>query len=139
MLRDISNSLKVSTAISPVNAGSGDTPIVSSIIDTKGFDSLMFAIAMGSLADANATFTTLVEDGDSDTLADNAAVADAQLDGTEAGASFTFAHDNSTRKIGYHGNKRYVRLTITPSGNTGDVYLSAVAIQGHAHAEPVAQ
>jgi hypothetical protein len=50
-----------------------------------------------------------------------------------------FGDDNETRKLGYVGNKRYVRLTITPANNTGDTFFSAVAIQGHAHAGPVAQ
>lgn len=137
-MRDLHNHIKVSRAISPVNAGSGDTAIVSQIIDTKGFESLEFLIATGSLADADATFTVLVEDGDVSTLTDNAAVADANLLGTEAEASFTFGDDNEVRKIGYRGNKRYVRLTITPANNTGDVYVSAVAVQSHAAAGPVA-
>lgn len=137
-MRDIHNKLKVSRAISPQNPGSGDTPIVSQIIDMQGYDSLEFLIATGSLSDANATFTVLVEDGDVDTLTDNAAVSDDNLLGTEALAGFQFDDDNEVRKIGYRGSKRYVRLTITPSGNTGDVYVSAVAVQMHAQVEPVA-
>lgn len=128
-MRDLHNNIKVSRAISPQNPGSGDTPIVSQIIDTKDYETLEFLIATGSLSDANATFTVLVEDGDVSTLTDNAAVADADLLGTEAAASFQFDDDNEVRKIGYRGSKRYVRLTITPSGNTGDVYVSAVAVQ----------
>ena len=39
-----------------------------------------------------------------------AAVADADLIGTEAEAGFTFfADDGETRKLGYIGNKRYTR------------------------------
>ena len=63
---------------------------------------------------------------------------DAELVGTEAEAGFAFGDDDEVRKIGYKGTKRYVRLTITPSGNTGDVYVSAVAVQMHAHVAPVA-
>ena len=136
-MRDLHNNVKVSRAISPVNE-TGTTALVSQIIDTKDYDSLEFVIATGSLADANATYTVLVEDGDNASLTDNAAVVDAQLIGTEAGAAFQFDDDNEVRKIGYIGNKRYVRLTITPVGNSGDSYISAVAVQGHAHAAPVA-
>lgn len=136
--QDLYNSIKVARAISPQNPGSGDTAIVSQIIDRDGFDGLTFAIATGSLSDANATFTVLVEDGDVSNLSDGAAVGDSLLLGTEAAASFQYDDDNETRKIGYIGNKRYVRLTITPSGNTGDVYVSAVALLHNARVSPVA-
>ncbi|MCH8853936.1 MAG: hypothetical protein IID41_14985, partial [Planctomycetes bacterium] len=59
-----------------------------------------------------------IEEGDDSGLSDAAAVADVHLLGTEAGAGFTEADDNVTRKIGYIGNKPYVRMTITPSGIT---------------------
>ena len=136
-MRDLHNNVKISRALSPVTI-TDDTAQVSEIIDTRGFDSLEFAIATGTLADADATFTVLVEDGDDSGLSDNAAVADAELLGTEADASFTFAEDDSVFKIGYVGSKRYVRLTITPANNTGNAPLSVVAIQGNAHQSPVA-
>ena len=135
-MRDLYNQLTIRRAISPGVAVTDNTAFVSQIIDRQGFDSLVFAINTGSLADANATFTVLVEDGDAANLSDNAAVADAELNGTEALAGFQFDDDNETRKIGYVGNKRYVRLTITPAGNTGDIYLSALAILGNASLQP---
>ena len=52
-------------------------------------------------------------------------MAAADLLGTTAGASFTFSDDNKIAKIGYIGSKRYVRLTVTPSNNTGAVLISA--------------
>ena len=96
----------------------------------------MFAIATGSIADADATFTVLVEDGDNSALSDAAAVADAELNGTEALAAFQFDDDNETRKIGYIGNKRYVRLTITPAANASAAVICAVAILGNASLQP---
>lgn len=124
---DMFNCIDLKRAISPQNDG-GDTPLVSEIIDLQGNSCLTFAIATGSLADAGATFTALVEEGDAANLSDAAAVADGDLLGTEALASFTQASDNKCFKIGYKGIKRYVRLTITPSGNAGDAYISALAI-----------
>jgi len=135
-MRDLYNQLTIRRAISPGVAVTDNTAFVSQIIDRQGFDSLVFAINTGSLADANATFTVLIEDGDAANLSDNAAVVDAELNGTEALAGFQFDDDNETRKIGYIGNKRYVRMTITPAGNTGDIYLSAVAILSHASLQP---
>ena len=60
----------------------------------------------------------------------------ADLLGTAALAGFTFADDNATRKIGYKGAKRYVRLTITPANNASAALFGAVAILGHAQLAP---
>lgn len=136
-MRDLYNHLTFRRAISPVSVAD-NTAAVSQIIDVQGFDSLVFAIATGSLADADATFAVLVEDGNDSGLSDAAAVIDAELNGTEAAAGFQFDDDNETRKIGYIGNKRYVRLTITPSANASAALISAVAVLGNASLQPTA-
>jgi len=137
-MRDLANHMTVRRAISPAAAITDNTAFVSQIIDRAGYESLMFAITTGALADADATFTALVEHGDAANLSDAAAVPDSQLTGTEALASFTFAHDDATRKIGYVGGKRYVRLTITPAGNSGNAFVAAVAILSHPRFAPAA-
>ena len=137
-MRDLANHLSVKRAISPAAAITDNTAIVSQIIDKAGFESLMFAILIGALVDADATFTVLVQHGDQANLSDAADVPDSQLTGTEAAAGFTFAADDSTRKIGYVGPKRYVRLTITPAGNSGNVFVSAAAILSDTRYWPVA-
>lgn len=129
------NNIHLARAISPVSV-SDTTAQVSQIIDRKGYGSLTFAIATGSIADADATFTVLVEDGDAANLSDAAAVADAELLGTEVLAAFQFDDDNECRKIGYTGSKRYVRLTITPVANASAAVLCAVAILGHPQVAP---
>jgi hypothetical protein len=136
-MRDLASNVKISRAISPVSV-SDNTALVSQIISTKGFNSLMFAILIGAVADADATFAVLVEHGDSDTLADAAAVPDSMLNGLESEAAFQFDSDNGTREIGYVGDKDYVRLTITPSANAGAALIAAAAIQGHAASAPAA-
>ncbi len=138
MKRDLFNHIHPLRAISPVASAADNTPIVSEIIDTKGFDSLTFVIATGALPDADATFTVLVEDGNAANLSDAAAVAAENLLGTAALAGFSFADDNETRKIGYVGAKRYARLTITPGANTSASLVSAVAVLGHPHLGPTA-
>lgn len=135
-MKDSFNENEVRRMISPTR-GTGNTPLVSQIIDLQGKESMLIAIAIGTLADADATFTTLVEHDDDSALGSAASVPDAQLLGTESGASFTFANDDEVRKIGYIGDKRYVRLTITPASNdAGNHDLSAVAILGHARKGP---
>lgn len=80
----------------------------------------------------------LLEEGDVSNLSDAAAVADADLLGTEALAAFQFDDDNEVRKLGYKGHKRYTRLTITPVANASAAVLSAVAVLGHPASAPTA-
>jgi hypothetical protein len=129
-MRDFASTVHVVRAISPQAAQADNTPIVSQIINRAGYDGLVFAINNGANTDTNATFTTLIEHGDQSNLSDAVAVADAQLSGTEAQASFTAASDdNKVFKIGYVGTKQYVRLTITPAGNdSGNIFVNAVAL-----------
>lgn len=139
-MRDFANSIEVRRAISPAAATTDNTAYASQIIDRAGYDKLVYAINLGAIADADATFTVLVEHGDASNLSDAAAVPDSQLTGTEASAGFTFADDNKVRKIGYVGSKRYSRLTVTPVNNTGNVFLSAIAIlSGGRYNAPAAQ
>ncbi len=136
-MRDsLHSNVKYSTAFAPLSQ-SDNTPMVSEIIDTRGFDSLEFIILAGIMADADVTHTILVEDGDDSSLSDNAAVIDDQLLGTEVLASFSFDDDGEIRKIGYIGAKRYVRMTITPAGNTGAEVVAVLAAQSNADFRPV--
>lgn len=133
-MRDGLSTKRFRPLIAPVAAVTNDTAAVSSIIDVLGYDKVTLAIVTGTDADADATFTALLEEGDASNLSDAAAVADAdmvsQTAGTapEAAASYTFADDAETRAIGYIGNKRYIRLTVTPASNTGNFFVAGVAI-----------
>ncbi|MBU1567712.1 MAG: hypothetical protein KJ630_19070 [Proteobacteria bacterium] len=135
-MRDLHNNIDVRAAISPQDT-TDNTALVSEIIDCAGYDGMEFAISAGTLTDANATFTVLVHEDSDSALATASAVADAQLLGTEALASFTFAGDDDVTKIGYIGNERYVRLTVTPAGNSASALISAVAIMGYPKLMPV--
>jgi len=128
MRTDLFNSINLKRGISPYDHATGDAAVVSQIIDMQGIDSLVFAIATGSLADVDATFTVLVEESDDAAMGSANAVADADLLGTEALASFTFAGDDKCYKIGYKGSKRYVTCTITPANNTGSTLMCVIAI-----------
>jgi hypothetical protein len=44
--------------------------------------------------------------------------------------------DNLIKKIGYIGGKRYVQATITPTNNTGNVFLAALWILGKNNMRP---
>lgn len=135
-MKDLMNSINLLPVINPAATAANDTALVGAIIDRRNYESLTYVIHTGSLPDVDATFTVLLEESDDSGMSGATAVADIDLIGTEALASFTFAHDNSLRKLGYNGGKRYTRLTITPSGNGSVSYLSALAILGHPHATP---
>lgn len=134
-MKDLHNNIKTSRAISPVSVAD-NTPLVSQILDTANFNANELLIATGSIADADATFTVLIEESDNSDLSSGNAVADADLLGTEAQASFQFDDDNETRKIGYIGSKRYIRATITPANNASAALISAIWLQSGARVAP---
>lgn len=138
-MRDQANNLTVRPVIAPAaNADLGTTPLVGTVIDRAGYESLTYAIITGTLSDANATYAVLLEESDDSGMSGATAVADADLIGTEAAAGFTYANDGVTRKLGYVGNKRYTRLTITPTGaDSGNSPIAPVAILGRPHLAPV--
>lgn len=143
-MRDMTNNIQVKRVISPVSVAD-NTAQVGQIIDRLGSESLTYLIATGSIADADATFAVLLEESDASDMGGAAAVADADMisqtsgSAPETAAGFQFDDDNEVRKLGYIGNKRYTRLTITPSANASAALLSAVAVLGHPSKAPVTQ
>lgn len=131
---DMVNDIDVKRAISPVSVAD-NTAQVSEVLDMKGAHAAALIIATGSIADADATFAVLIEDSDA-SGSGFAAVSDDNLIGTEALAGFQFDDDNECRKIGYIGSKRYVRATITPTGNASAALISAVWLRGHLENAP---
>lgn len=136
LLDTLHNQVKYSRGISPVAAVTNDTAFVSQILDTANFGSAEFIWIAGSIADADVTFTLLVEHGDDASLTDAAAVDDVHLLGTEASAAPLLSSDNKVGKIGYIGPKRYVRVTITPANNTGNIFLAGIWAQGNPRKGP---
>lgn len=141
MRADLHNNIKAVRGISPAAAVTDNTAFVSQIVDTAGFNSVEFIGQFGAIADADCTFTVLVEDGDAANLSDNAAVDDQYLLGVEAmvdgsGNQLRYDSDDKTFKIGYAGPKRYVRVTVTPAANSGNIFLAGVWVLGHPRTGP---
>lgn len=130
MRRDLMNSVHPVVSTAPV-IPTAATAIVGAIIDTQGYSSLTYLIALGTMAAAAVTGTVLMEAGDDAALSDAVAVPDAELVGSEALAGFIQSDDGETRKIGYVGVKRYVRLTITPTSNDAALPIAVLALLGH--------
>lgn len=129
--REIHNVTHYVPLIAPVAARTDNTAITSAIIDTAGYNACELVIVTGTNTDSNATFAVTVAESDASNMSGSNAVAASQLVGTTALASFQFDDDVECRKIGYFGTKRYVQLTVTPSGNdSGNIFLAGVAVLG---------
>jgi hypothetical protein len=139
-MRDQAHNLTLRPVIAPAaNSNLGTTPLVGSIIDRLGYQSVTYGIITGTLSDVDATYTVLLEESDAANMDSANAVADADLIGTESAAGFTHANDGVARKLGYIGNKRYTRLTITPAAaDSGNSPIAAIAILGGPDVRPVA-
>jgi hypothetical protein len=79
-----------------------------------------------------------MEHGDDPALADTSAPLTTDLVGTLALAGFLSANSNVTRKLGYMGSKRFLRLTVTPTSNTGNLFVAGVAVLGQPRGTPAA-
>ncbi|NMF98392.1 hypothetical protein GPA27_13455 [Aromatoleum toluolicum] len=121
------NCINVKRVISPASVAD-NTAQVGQIIDHQNVSAATYIIATGSLGDAGAEFTTLLEESDASDMSGATAVADADLLGTEALASFIQSDDDKCFKLGYKGTKRYTRLTITPANNATASLLAAVCV-----------
>jgi hypothetical protein len=124
---DLHSQITVKPLINPAATPADNTPIVSAIIDRKDYEGVELVVNCGSIPDADVTYAALLEEGDAANLSDAAAVAAAPgLVG--ALPAIQFDSDNKTFNFGYQGSKRYVRLTLTPSNNSGASLLGGVAI-----------
>lgn len=95
------------SAVLPVGATvAGASPATGVIIDRKGYDSASWFILLA--AAGQPTYT--MHDGDAANLSDAAAV-DASLILQDA-----YGAGSTVHKVGYLGNKRYVRLYHTGTG-----------------------
>jgi len=129
-MRDQMSQFHPVVAVQPGTTTSDNTPIVSSIIDVMGFGSLTFLILLGALADADATFSVKWEHGNAANLSDATEATENDMCGTLELAGFTAADDGKARKIGYCGNKRFHRITITPAGNAAAANVAVLALLG---------
>lgn len=126
--RDILSHLDVVKVIAPIDV-TDNTPSVGAIIDMADYLGGFYMIGSGVLADAGATWTALLEESDASDLTGSNEVDDVDMlpagTGQEAAASFTQANDGAVKTLGYVGNKRYHRLTITPANNASSGPMTA--------------
>lgn len=136
-MRDMHSNITVVAAIAPqtvstTGAAGGRT---SGIIDRRGYDAVEFFAARGVSAAATDTVNFLLTEANA-TNATFTSVADADLRGTEAGAVM-LGSTAAVSKLGYVGNKRYLKLKLYGLGTATSI-VSAVAALGSPAAAPVA-
>lgn len=134
--QDIASSVKVTGAFNPAAALTANAANNGVIIDTQGFESVMVALQSGVITDG--AFAYKLQEGDVSNLSDAADVATTDYITSFGTGSFALTDDNVTKKIGYRGAKRYVRVVITQSGATTGGFISALAILSAAKNTPVA-
>lgn len=143
-MRDFLHSVLAKRAISSTRV-TDNTAQVSQIINMQGFEAALFAINIGTIADADATFTVLLEESDAADLSGSNAVADTDMISEtvgvapEAAASFQFDSDNQVRTLGYIGGRQYIRLTVTPANNTGNADFGAMCLLSRSGLRPTVQ
>ena len=107
-----------------------DAVETTAAIDRFGYGSLLILMMTGALTTAAAKFAVKVQHNDVKADAD-AGWSDAVEDEVLGDSfSFTGANDNKLYQAAYAGNKRYVRLHITPSANVGAWSIVALGILG---------
>ena len=134
-MKDLFNQINPKQCISPVSEAA-NTAHVGSIIDKSGYESLTYIISTGSIGDAGAEFTVLLEEDSAANMGTATAVDDKDLLGTEVLASFIQSDDDKCFKLGYIGSKRYTRLTITPTNNGTAALFGVVALLGNPQLAP---
>ncbi len=119
--------------VSPVVAAKMATRtanVTGEVVDLAGYDSVTFVVMSGTLTDG--TYTTALkesDDGSTFTTVDSSQILGGNV-------SFAATDDDTVKKLGYVGGKRYVRLDITVSGATSGGVIGAIAVRANARHAP---
>lgn len=134
-MKDMHSNIKVLHAITPAAVGTSGIAggKLSGIIDRRGYGSVEFVFSYSTSATVADTITPVVYEaaatGDSFT-----SVADADLIGSETAIALTAA---GSSKIGYRGNKRYLKLRLFGTGHATGLVAASVILGNPNIAPPV--
>jgi hypothetical protein len=127
-VRDIRSNFK--PILAQTNVISTDTTTDGVSIDTADFDGgIMFLFDCTAYTDG--TYTPVLEQSTTGAFAgEETAIADANLQGTEAGAAISAATVEAAvlPSIGIVGTDRYVRCTITSASTSTGATISVIAV-----------
>jgi len=127
---DIQNNIPLVTSAAAALTSSDNTamtaPSGTTGYNTQGFSAVNLLIASATLADADATFAVEIRESET-TNGTYTAVADADLVALETTVGFVFSEDNVVKQITVIPRKQFVRVVITPTGNSGAAPFTVVA------------
>lgn len=135
-MRDMHNNIKIVHGITPQAVGTtgASNGKLSAVVDRRGYDAAEFVYSSGTSASVADTITPVLMESDSTTTGTFTSVAAADLLGTEAALTLTAA---ATGKVGYQGNKRYLRARLYGVG-TATAIVAGTFILGEPSRAPVA-
>lgn len=130
---DLHNSIEVRRVVAPVAIGANATK-TGKIIDRQGYAGVEFIASYGAVTTTGTIATLVAFEGD--VTGTMTSVADADLLGTEALASLPVqatartsgVGKNVSKKLGYKGSKRYVRIDVVGTGTTSVGCVSVEAL-----------
>lgn len=137
-MKDLHSNIKVLRAIEPKAVGTTGIAngSLSPVLDRRGFRSAEFVISHGTAGATGDTTTPVIYESDTTTTGDFTSVADADLLGTETNAGLpaqatartSGVGQNIATKIGYRGNKRYLRLRLYGAGHATGLVAAALVL-----------
>lgn len=128
-MRSLEPNIGAVAVIAPAVQSANNT---GTAIDLLGFESACLVVNTGAI-DAAGDFSIKLQESDETAGGTFADVATEHLTG---GAPSTL-EANSVYRLGYIGNRRYIRTVLTKAGGTS-IALGAVLIKGHPADAPVA-
>jgi len=147
-MRDLHNNIKAELLLAP-DTITGDTN--SAQMDLLGYDSAELFVMVGDCANAlsgSVYWGVIVEESDDDSTFTPVVTAADLLFTANGNASTPDTTDGSVKdidadddedmliRVGYKGSKRYVRITLDETGDTGDCDFCVIGIKGHPKAAP---
>lgn len=105
----------------------GNSTVTGQIIDRQGWrDPVEFIFVSGTLTDGS--YACKVFAGDAANMSDEAEVTDTN-DLLGSPPSFAATEDDTIKKVGYRGNKRFCRVKIVQTGATNGGVLGCIVAQ----------
>ncbi len=148
--RGIHDSIRISRVLQMQDITQGGGALNTGDVDLQGFDSAMFMVDFGDIDEmggspvGTAGIAVLVEHADDDGTGSAGAYANADADDIDgltptAGIVASPQTDADEVTFGYVGSRRFVRVTLTPTGLTNGGPVGIWMVNDHAHLTPVTQ
>ena len=128
--RDLKNNVDVVQSLAPASRNAAAN---GSGVDLKGFNAAMVVFDAGAIGGTSPSFTFQVEESDDNSVF--TPVADEDLQGTEP----VFTAGDQIARVGYIGNKRWIRSRLDDVQGTSPTLLcSSSVVRGKPDLAPVA-